>query len=342
MKILVIGGTGFIGLYVVKELIQAGHEVAIFNRGNSNPSLLNNNILMISGDRQQLNDFRYEFLKFQPDVVVHMGAYTKRDAETAIATFEGITNRIVVLSSMDVYHGYGILIGSEDGLVATPLSEKSALRHKLYPYGGEYEKIHVEDLIMKCSSISGTILRLPMVYGPGDPSHRLYKYAKRVHDNREFIILDDLFATWRASRGYVENVAHAISLATTDDRATNQIYNVGEINTLSEYEWLHNIKTLLHWSGEILAIPRGELPEELIYPSLNLKQNWDIDTTKIREQLGFQEIVSFEEGIINTFKWELNNPPEELHPKDFPRLDYHIENEFLANLIKDNVTTRSN
>jgi len=39
MKILIIGGTGFIGPFLVDELIEAGHEFAIFNRGNNRSTI---------------------------------------------------------------------------------------------------------------------------------------------------------------------------------------------------------------------------------------------------------------------------------------------------------------
>lgn len=331
MKILIIGGTGFIGPFVVKELKEQGHELAIFNRGNNNSIISGHQIAFISGDKHDLYNFRTEFKKFMPEVVIHMGAYSKSDADIVIKTFEGITERIVVLSSIDVYHAYGILIGLEEGITPTPLTETSLLRQKLHPYGGDYEKILVEDLIMNSSDIAGTILRLPMVYGPGDPSNRLYKYAKRIHDNRNVIILDELFANWRGSREYVENVAHAISLAATDNRAKNRIYNVGDLRTQTEYDWLVNIVNTMNWSGKILSFPRNELPEDLIYSVLNLKQNWDIDTTRIRQELNYNEPVPVEEAIRRTIAWEINNPPDALHPKDFPRLDYEIENKFLAN-----------
>jgi uncharacterized protein YbjT (DUF2867 family) len=54
MRILIIGGTGFIGPYLIKELINLGHEVAVFNRGNNPLNLPTAEILHIAGDRNQL------------------------------------------------------------------------------------------------------------------------------------------------------------------------------------------------------------------------------------------------------------------------------------------------
>lgn len=332
MKILLLGGSGFIGPFVVKELIELGHELAVFNRGLNNSRLPNDQISFITGDKEELYNYRNEFRNFGPDVVIHFGAYTKSDANLVLETFEGISERLIVLSSMDVYRAYGKIMGLEEGisLLPTPLTETSPLRDKLYPYGGDYEKIVVEKLIMESSSISGTILRLPMVYGPGDPSHRLYKYAKRIEDQRKIMILDEHFANWRVTRGYVENVAHAISLAATDTRASNEIYNVGEPVTRTEHEWLASIGRNTNWEGEIWSIPREELPVELIYSTLNFDQDWSIDISKIGTDLHFNDVVDFDEGLRRTISWELRHPPMELNPMDFPRLDYLCEDQFIS------------
>ena len=55
--------------------------------------------------------------------------------------------------------------------------------------------------------LPGTVLRLPMVYGPGDPLHRLFPILKRIDDGRPALLLDERMAQWRATRGFVENVA---------------------------------------------------------------------------------------------------------------------------------------
>ena len=333
MKILIIGGTGFIGPYVVKELVKSGHEVAIFSRGYSIDKVAMFNIHTINGDKKDLFHYRDQFINYAPDVVIHMHAYTKYDAEEAMKTFEGVARRITVLSSMDVYQAYGILIGLEDeNIVSTPLLEESLSRQKFHPYGGDYEKLLVEDIVMNSVELPGTILRLPMVYGPGDPSNRLYKYAKRIHDGRKYIVLDELFANWRSSRGYVEDVAHAIALAATNDIASNKIYNVSEPMYITEHQWVNNIAQAMRWMGKIISIPREELPEELIYSSLNLKQNWITDSSKIRSELNYSEQVPSHEAISRTIEWELLNPPKELHSKDYPRFHYEIEDIILSNL----------
>lgn len=333
MKILIIGGTNFIGPFVVKELMELGHEVALFNRGKHKSVTPMNRIPHFLGDKNQLLESKNEFIRFAPQVVVHMIAYTEQDAQIAMKTFDGIAERIVALSSMDVYQAYGNIIKTEDvPTIPTPLDEDAPLRQKLHPYGGDYEKRLVERTIMsKPDHFPGTILRLPMVYGEGDPSHRLYKYVKRMIDNRDHIVLDELFANWRGSRGYVKNVAHAIVLATTNGKSKNRIYNVAEELGYSEFEWIQKIGNAMGWEGKIHSVTRSQLPNELIYDK-GLRQHWVINTSRIRNELGYKEKISLEDAMRRTIEWEMNNPPKELNPREFPTLNYELEDSILANL----------
>jgi nucleoside-diphosphate-sugar epimerase len=335
LKILIIGGTGFIGPYLVKELIELGHDVAVFNRGNNKLNVLSLNITYISGDKNELFNFVNDFKNFQPQVVIHMVAFTEHDAQIAMETFNGIAERMVVLSSMDVYQAYGNIIKIEDvPIIPIPLKEDAPLRQKLHPYGGDYEKQLVERIFMSDQkNLPGTVLRLPMVYGEGDPFHRLYKYVKRMLDNRSGIILDELFANWRGSRGYVENVAHAIALAAINEKAKNRIYNVGEEVGNSELEWIQKIGNEMGWRGEIHNVPRSQLPPEFVYDK-NVRQDWVMDTSLIRNELGYKEKISLEEAIKRTVLWEGSNPPKELDPRDFPRFNYELEDQVLTTLAK--------
>jgi nucleoside-diphosphate-sugar epimerase len=60
---------------------------------------------------------------------------------------------------------------------------------------------------MNDRELSGTVLRLPMVYGPGDPLHRFHPVVKHIVDGRHHIIFPETIAARRSPRGYVENVA---------------------------------------------------------------------------------------------------------------------------------------
>jgi len=192
--------------------------------------------------------------------------------------------------------------------------------------------------VMNDSNLPATILRLPATHGPGDDKHRLFPYLKRMDDGRPAILLDEAYAGWRWSRGYVEDVAHAIALAVTDERATGRIYNVAYAETLSEAEWVKAIARVYdsdwpltpdtrHPSVEVVALPSDQLPQSLRRDMFDFSQQYEVDSNRIRRELGYSEIVPFDEALRRTILWERSNPPEKLLPEDF---DYAAEDAALA------------
>ena len=337
MRVLVIGGTGFIGTRVVERLLAAGHDTAIFHRGETNAELPPD-VCHILGDRQRLFDFRDEFKQLAPQVVLDVIPYVEQDALTVTQTLSGIAERVVAISSQDVYRSFGILWHLENTPAnVTPIGEAATLRSVLYPYRAlaagtddlkyNYDKIPVEQVFVSDADLSCTVLRLPAVYGIGDTKHRLFDYLKRMDDGRPVILLESDFARWRWTRGYVENVADAIALAVTDERAKDRTYNIGEPEALTETEWLKSIAQAVGWNGEIIAMPRAELPEHL-KPRIWFDHDLYVDTTRIRIELDYKERVSRNEALLRTIAWERANPPTDLEPHQF---DYAAEDAALQN-----------
>lgn len=334
-NILVIGGTNFIGPFVIRQLRAMGHEVTLFHRGNTTAELPAN-VEQIFGDRQQLTDFKDEFARISPQVVLDMIPYTEQDARGIMQTFKGIAQRIVAISSIDVYRAYGVLLGKEAGICSVPLTEDSPLRQQLYifpemptrPSG--YEKIRVEQIVMGDPELPGTILRLPMVYGPNDPRHRLFDYLQRMDNHRAAIVLPESIAQWRSSYGYVKNVAHAIALAVCDSRASDRIYNVADLEVLSEAQRLEKISQVAGWPGKVVIAPQNQLSLDW-QSSLNTQQDWYVDTTRIRQELGYSEIVPLKTALQETIDWQRHHLPPESHQSVTPwLLDYDTEDAILA------------
>lgn len=340
MKILVIGGTNFIGPSVVNRLHSIGHEVTVFHRGKT-VAELPIAVKEIKGDRTQLPEMKSELQHLSPDVVLDMIPYTEQDALTIIKSFQGIAQRVVAISSMDVYHAYNVLLGKESGIVPVPLTEDSPLRQQLYPFKdmpqralnapADYDKILVERVVMSDADLPGTVIRLPMVYGAKDPLHRLFPYLKRMDENRPAILLPENFAQWRGCYGYVENVAQAIALAVTNPQATKRIYHVADLQ-VSEAERLKQVGKAAGWQGEIISVPKQYLPVDWNLP-FNTNQDWFADTTRIRQELGYKEVVSQEEGLKQTIDWERSNPPQEMPQwTGLELLDYATEDEILTQI----------
>ncbi len=337
MRILVIGGTRFIGPFVVRRLCGMGHAVTVFHRGKT-PGDLPAEASHLLGDRHDLAAFSGVFRRLAPHVVVDMIPVTGQEARDVVRVFKGIAERLVAISSQDVYRAYGRLIGIEPGDVEpVPLDENARLRSQRFPYRGQvepgdrlydYDKILVEEAAMGDPECLGTVLRLPMVYGPGDYQHRLYPYLKRMDDGRPAILLDRGTAAWRSSRGYVENVAAAVVLAVVDAHSAGRIYNVSEPQAPSEAEWVGAIAAAAGWKGRIAVVPRERLPEHLA-PGGNTDQPLVADTTRIREELGYREPVTRKGGLRRTVAWERAHPPEAVDPRTF---DYAAEDAALGDV----------
>jgi nucleoside-diphosphate-sugar epimerase len=332
MRILIIGGTGFIGIGVLRQLHDEGHELMVFHRGQAEASLPPA-VQQVSGDRRELKTFVPIFRHFSPQVALDVIPYSERDALELLQTLRVITDRVVALSSQDVYRAYGIFTCLEEGLLEpVPYDEVAPLRTHLYPYRAiasgpddlkyNYEKILVERAVMNEPELRGTILRLPKVYGPGDGHHRLFDYLKRMDDGRRAILLGEAQSEWRWTRGYVEDVAAAIAQAITDERAAGRIYNVGESEALSEKEWVRAVGNAAGWDGEIVTLPEEKLPEHLAVPGYNWHQSLAAETSHIRIELGYEEKISREEALRRAIEWERNNPPGEFGAK---RFDYEAE-----------------
>jgi len=338
MKILIIGGTNFIGPFLVRRLLTMGHDVILFHRGKTKTELTQN-VNHIYGDRSQLQDFKREFESLSPDVVVDMICYTESEARLLMNLFKGITRRVVGISSMDVYLAYGIILGQESGVIKVPLTEDSAIRSSLYPFKdmpqralnapANYEKILVERVVMSDCDLPGTIVRLPMVYGENDPLNRIFPYLQRMDDNRDAIVLLDSIVKWRGSYGYVENIGYAIALAVTNERAKGRIYHVAEPETLSEGERITKVGELAGWKGKVVSLSQEKFTDNWNLP-FNTEQNWFLDSTRIRQELGYNEIVPLEEALKRTIEWTRNHPSSEMQQLVAPwLLDYASEDAVL-------------
>jgi nucleoside-diphosphate-sugar epimerase len=282
MRILFIGGTRSAGLAAARRLALAGHEVAVFHRGEHEGDLPGATHFRSAAAAMPVRAIPDELRAFEPEIVVHMIAMGEEDMLAAMQAFAGIARRIVVPSSGDVYRAFGIFRGTEEGAPdPEPLAEDAPLRAKLHPYrepqtapealAFHYDKILVERAATSDPALSATILRFPKIYGPGDNEELATVYGLRHQPG------------WRWTHGHAENVGAAVALAVTDDRAAGRIYNVGEAQTPT--------------MGERLARLPANHAVPVVEQALNFAQAIVYDTRRIREELGYREILDEEEAM---------------------------------------------
>ena len=316
MNILIIGGTGFIGSVLVRQLCHKNYAVTLFHRSKSNV-ILPSGVRQLYGHRESLEDLHNAIQVVRPDVIIDTIALFQRHITILEQALGSIKTRTVLLSSIDVYKGYEIFSRMSTAPVQPiPFSENSSLREKLYPYRGkletdfayDYEKILVEKAALSSPVLNTSILRLGMVYGPNDPNHRFTSTIQNMLEGQTSISLNKEMANWRGSKCYVENVAQGIVLMAEQEEISGGIYNLSEEHPLTELEWTQKLAALMDWQGEICLIPDEDAAMNKL--DINPLQHLVANTSKIRKQLGYQEAIPLEEGLRRTIDWELHHPSQ--------------------------------
>jgi nucleoside-diphosphate-sugar epimerase len=311
VRVVVLGGTRFIGPQVVRLLVEHGHEVTIVHRGQTEvalPQAVRHVHVPFAELPAELERGRLGAV----DLVVDMVPYLDKGGH-GVLRFGAVADRAVVITSCDVYRAFGRLWRSEPGPAdPLPLTEDSPLRSRPAADRGSeevaYDNVEVEKAVGG-GALPVTILRLPATHGPGDRHHRLFGYLQRMDDRRPVIVLEE---------------RHAIALAVEDHRAAGRVYNVGEQRVYAEADWVRRIGEVVGWRGEVVAIAETDLPERLRQP-FDFEQHYVVDSTRIRDELGYQEEIDEATALERTVAWERLNPPAAaLAP------DYAAEDEALA------------
>jgi nucleoside-diphosphate-sugar epimerase len=220
----------------------------------------------------------------------------------------------------------GIVNRTEPGPpIPVPIDEDGPLREKPSIHGAAYEKRSVEQAVLSEPALPAAVLRFPAIYGPG--SYRRQDWIKRMLDRRPAILIGCGEATFRFSHSYAEDVGAATALAAIDERSVGRIYNVGEKHVPNERERLEHFARVAGWGGRIVEMDDDRVPggDGLPYHG----QDWLLDTTRIRRELGFEEVSDYDRGIRDTIEWQRANPNPAI---DLSQFDYAAEDRALAQL----------
>jgi nucleoside-diphosphate-sugar epimerase len=319
VRVIVLGGTRFIGRAIVEELAASGHDVLVAHRGSLEPDDMPT-VRHLHSDRIELGAHADELASFQPDAAVDCRALTRADSAAVLEALPaGI--RLVVISSVDVYRAFGAL---NDGRETDPipLDEESPVRPERYPYRGkmpgldDYDKLDVEEVFL---ARDATVLRLPMVYGEHDYQLREEFILRRVRAGRRRIPFGG--GTWVTCRGYVRDIARGAHLALKTPQAAGQVFNLCEDRSYSIGLWSRMILEAAGSDAELVRVPDGVLPEDL-KPTGTMSQHIAATARKARQMLGWTTSDP-EQTLRATVRWHLEHPPAQ------PDLDFSADDRAL-------------
>jgi nucleoside-diphosphate-sugar epimerase len=332
MRVLVMGGTRFNGLALVRDLVRAGHEVTVLNRGRS-AAQLPGTVRRLVADRTEHGRLRQALGSEEFDCVQDVSAYHPEDVEVMVDLLDGRVGHYVFVSSTVIYAAAEVL----------PITEGYPVDRSEHQSEYGLHKLLCEDLLLQAHRQRGfpaTIVALSMVFGPHNfVADREQRMFARLLGGRPVLIPGD--GTTLGQVGYVDDQARALRLMMGNPLTFGRRYNLsghqyhsdeGYVDALAavvgvEPRRVHIPADLVDdlWDGRIAlpagpagpalrarTAPEGLLGQRLLLTSLiqrlapNLHR-WNrsvlFSIERLRRDSGWSPDFSFGAMVEETYDW---------------------------------------
>lgn len=207
MRILIMGGTRFIGVYLTKILVEQGHDVVLFNRGNKPASV--EGIKQIKGDRTDSAQLKEKLSGEEFDAIFDNNGRELSDTQPLAEIFKGRVQHFIYMSSAGVYLKSDQMPHKEGDLV----DPKS--RHK-----GKHET----EAYLAGEGIPFTAIRPTYIYGPRNYNDLEAWFFDRIIQDRTIPIPGNGMDITQF--GHVKDLAMAMSQVLGNQQAIGQVYNI--------------------------------------------------------------------------------------------------------------------
>ncbi len=187
MRILILGGTQFIGRHIAETLLRAGHGVTIFNRGQS-PDQLPAQIERLHGDRDAGAQGLAGLKSREWDVCIDVCGYTPRHVRPSAELLRGKVGRYVYISAVSVYGDPKQRPVREETPRLTPAAEE-VTEIDAATYGPL--KVTCENIVSDVYGARCLLLRPQIVVGPHDPSGRYAYWLERAKNGGDMLAPGD-------------------------------------------------------------------------------------------------------------------------------------------------------
>ena len=300
---LVIGGTGPTGPPLALGLASRGYDVTLLHSGNHEvPEVaefrhLHGDVFSEEGLREAIGDSSF-------DVVVASYGRLRSIADVLL----GRVGHLLSIGGAPVYRGFfDPAVHVPPGL-PVPTREDAELANEADD-GKSYRIGRTEQMLFEAHP-NATHFRYPYVYGPRQLAPREWCVVRRILDGRPHIVLPDDGLSL-IPFGYVDNLAHAILLAVDQpDAAMGEIFNCGDDEKLTIRQVVEIITDELDHTWDLVS-----MPADLALPARPLMMNYRtthrvVDTAKLRDLLGYRDVVPARQAVRLATQWLVANPPE--------------------------------
>ncbi len=301
-RVLVTGGTGFIGSHLTRRLVSFGAETAVTTKYNSvvdNIRVVDlwNDLTIIEADLRNL-DSAQQIKKFAPDVIFHLAAYNHvgdsfiHMSEAMDSNAKGTVNllqsydkyeRLVYMSTSEVY-GYQTEVPFIETMKPSPIS----------PYSiGKYSGELFAQMLMEQMGLPITVVRPFNAFGPYQSTRAVI--AEMILACLSGKEIKSTNGTQTREFNFVDNLIDGIILAASTEKSMGTVLNLGSGREIAICDL---IRLIHHETGSTSDLKIGALEDR---PT----EIWRMcaDSERARTILGWEPAISFEDGLRQTIAW---------------------------------------
>jgi len=308
MRLLILGGTVFLGRHLAEAALAQGHTVTLFNRGLRNPDLFPQAEKLRGnrdGDLEALRGRRWE-------AVIDPSGYVPRLVRAAAELLAEAVEHYTFISSLSVYADFTVPGLSEDSAVGTlPEGQEETEEITAETYGPL--KVLSERAAEAAFPGRALVVRPGLIVGPHDPSDRFTYWPVRVARGGEVLAPDD--PARQVQFIDVRDLAEWI-LRLVERRVTGTFNATGPAQPLAMGDFLATCRAVSGSDARFTWVPEALLLEHNVTPYTELPlwvpaaeagfDRFDI-TRALAAGLTFRPL---EETVRDTLAWDATRPAE--------------------------------
>lgn len=299
MRVVVVGGTGNISTGIVKALLEVGHEVTVFTRGQRE-SRLPEGVRYLKGDRKDRAAFESLMQIEKFDAAIDMISFNAEDAQSALRAFRGVKH-LIHCSTVCTFGG---------PLPKVPANEETPLR-PITDYGRG--KVAADNLLLEADrrgEVPVTIFKPAQTYGPGMVFIRQLGFDRswidRLRKGKPIIVSGDGNNLWSLCHSHDAGVGFAAAIGR--EKCFGQSYIITSPNYVTWQEYHERAAAGLGYKAEIMHVPAEILLKVWLQNCglLASQARWHqcYDVSKIQGDIPeFAPKIELEEGVVENVRW---------------------------------------
>jgi len=312
-RILVTGGAGFIGSNLSENLLKSGYRITCVDNFNGfyDRSIKERNISSIRNhpqfelcetDIRDKNELENVFKRVRPGLVIHLAGMpgVRPSIENPFLYFDvNVTGTLTILEMMKKFKVNNMIFASSSSVygnnVKIPFSESDPVEMQISPYASSkrscellcYTYHSLYDFNISC-------LRFFTVYGPRQrPDLAIHKFTEKILAGEPI----QIYGSGATARDYtfITDITDGIEKAIKHLNGFS-IYNLGESQVVTLTEMIETIENALGTKAvkEYLPGQPGDVVKTFA------------DISKARDEIGYNPVTTFKEGIELFIKWKIN------------------------------------